>query len=213
VFTSRNIPSVIVEMPQQQNYHDCGVFLLQCFESFFNRPIQSFSIPFRSLSHWFYEDDIKGKREEIFQSILQILKDQYPDRVHLLPLNFLDSVETEATQSINSPDLFDCYSNEKEQFVSNNASNNHSEFEDSSSLSSSSERNQSSISPTPPLPIYKLPSNTDPYAADDSCSNDSDDYYVPLLTPERAEPTSYEFIDLDDEDNQEVRLNGISWDL
>ncbi|XP_076011175.1 sentrin-specific protease 6 isoform X2 [Genypterus blacodes] len=58
-------------VPQQDNFSDCGVYILQYVESFFENPIPSFHLPV-SLSDWFPHQRMKTKREEIKELILKI---------------------------------------------------------------------------------------------------------------------------------------------
>ncbi|XP_051264973.1 sentrin-specific protease 6 isoform X2 [Dicentrarchus labrax] len=66
-------------VPQQDNYSDCGVYILQYVESFFENPIPSFHLPV-NLSDWFPQQRMKTKREEIKELILKIQEQQEPDR-------------------------------------------------------------------------------------------------------------------------------------
>ncbi|XP_028461315.1 sentrin-specific protease 6 isoform X4 [Perca flavescens] len=62
-------------VPQQDNFSDCGVYVLQYVESFFENPIPSFHLPV-SLSEWFPQQRMKTKREEIKELILKIQEQQ-----------------------------------------------------------------------------------------------------------------------------------------
>ncbi|XP_076444535.1 uncharacterized protein LOC143282710 isoform X2 [Babylonia areolata] len=59
------------KVPQQTNYSDCGVFVLQYAESFFENPIASFSIPMR-LESWFPLSKVERKRCDIRSLILRL---------------------------------------------------------------------------------------------------------------------------------------------
>ncbi|XP_070191434.1 uncharacterized protein [Littorina saxatilis] len=59
------------KVPQQTNYSDCGVFVLQYAETFFENPIASFSIPMK-LERWFPLTKVEKKREEIRDLILHL---------------------------------------------------------------------------------------------------------------------------------------------
>ncbi|KAK3097800.1 hypothetical protein FSP39_013306 [Pinctada imbricata] len=63
-------------VPQQTNYSDCGVYVLQYVESFFEDPIQDFSIPLRPLSNWFTAEKVGKKRAEIESIIMQLKEEQ-----------------------------------------------------------------------------------------------------------------------------------------
>ncbi|NP_001135831.1 SUMO specific peptidase 6 S homeolog [Xenopus laevis] len=58
-------------VPQQNNLSDCGVYILQYVESFFENPIQSFDLPM-NLMDWFPQQRMKTKREEICNLILTL---------------------------------------------------------------------------------------------------------------------------------------------
>ncbi|XP_074541521.1 sentrin-specific protease 6 isoform X2 [Halichoeres trimaculatus] len=66
-------------VPQQDNFSDCGVYILQYVESFFENPIPSFHLPM-NLSDWFPQQRMKTKREEIRDLILRIKDQQELDR-------------------------------------------------------------------------------------------------------------------------------------
>ncbi|XP_043962953.1 sentrin-specific protease 6 [Gambusia affinis] len=66
-------------VPQQDNFSDCGVYVLQYVESFFENPIPSFHLPM-NLSDWFPQQRMKTKREEIKELILKIKGQQEVDR-------------------------------------------------------------------------------------------------------------------------------------
>ncbi|KAL0967294.1 hypothetical protein UPYG_G00250400 [Umbra pygmaea] len=66
-------------VPQQDNFSDCGVYILQYVESFFEAPLTSFHIPM-NLANWFPQQRMKTKREEIKELILNIQTKQLMDR-------------------------------------------------------------------------------------------------------------------------------------
>uniref|UniRef100_UPI003AACFC0B sentrin-specific protease 6 n=1 Tax=Centroberyx gerrardi TaxID=166262 RepID=UPI003AACFC0B len=66
-------------VPQQDNFSDCGVYILQYVESFFENPIPSFHLPV-NLSEWFPQQRMKTKRKEIKELILKIQAQQELDR-------------------------------------------------------------------------------------------------------------------------------------
>ncbi|CAN9507345.1 unnamed protein product [Ophioblennius macclurei] len=65
-------------VPQQDNFSDCGVYVLQYVESFFESPIGSFQLPL-NLSEWFPQQRMKTKREEIRDLILKLQEQQQLD--------------------------------------------------------------------------------------------------------------------------------------
>ncbi|XP_030804759.1 sentrin-specific protease 7 isoform X1 [Camarhynchus parvulus] len=58
-------------VPKQDNSSDCGIYLLQYVESFFQNPIVNFEQPLH-LENWFPRQLIRNKREEIRDLILQL---------------------------------------------------------------------------------------------------------------------------------------------
>uniref|UniRef100_UPI00398F2AC7 sentrin-specific protease 6 isoform X2 n=1 Tax=Pristiophorus japonicus TaxID=55135 RepID=UPI00398F2AC7 len=62
-------------VPQQDNFSDCGVYVLQYVESFFENPIPSFELPM-NLTDWFSQQQVKKKREEIRNVILKLCETQ-----------------------------------------------------------------------------------------------------------------------------------------
>ncbi|KAG2468789.1 SENP6 protease, partial [Polypterus senegalus] len=62
-------------VPQQDNFSDCGVYILQYVESFFEKPIVSFDLPM-NLTDWFPQQRMKKKREEIKELILRLQEQQ-----------------------------------------------------------------------------------------------------------------------------------------
>ncbi|NXF21441.1 SENP6 protease, partial [Rhodinocichla rosea] len=67
------------KVPQQNNFSDCGVYILQYVESFFENPILSFELPM-NLTHWFPRPRMKTKREEIRKIILTLQEQQNKDK-------------------------------------------------------------------------------------------------------------------------------------
>ncbi|XP_072534750.1 sentrin-specific protease 6 isoform X2 [Salminus brasiliensis] len=66
-------------VPQQDNFSDCGVYVLQYVESFFENPLPSFHLPMNLLD-WFPQQRMKTKRDEIKELILKIQSQQQLDR-------------------------------------------------------------------------------------------------------------------------------------
>uniref|UniRef100_A0A8C7YLX0 SUMO specific peptidase 6a n=1 Tax=Oryzias sinensis TaxID=183150 RepID=A0A8C7YLX0_9TELE len=62
-------------VPQQDNFSDCGVYVLQYVESFFENPPPRFHLPM-NLSEWFPQQRMKTKREEIKELILTLQEQQ-----------------------------------------------------------------------------------------------------------------------------------------
>lgn len=67
------------KVPQQNNFSDCGVYILQYVESFFENPILNFELPM-NLVNWFPPPRMKTKREEIRNIILQLQEEQSKEK-------------------------------------------------------------------------------------------------------------------------------------
>uniref|UniRef100_A0A4W3GY91 Ubiquitin-like protease family profile domain-containing protein n=1 Tax=Callorhinchus milii TaxID=7868 RepID=A0A4W3GY91_CALMI len=66
-------------VPQQDNFSDCGVYVLQYVESFFENPIPSFELPM-NLMEWFPQQRVKKKREEIRNIIFKLCEEQNQEK-------------------------------------------------------------------------------------------------------------------------------------
>ncbi|KAI5633786.1 sentrin-specific protease 7 [Phthorimaea operculella] len=85
VFNKDNIKGACPKIPQQNNFTDCGLYLLQYVEHFFKDPITDYSFPIKQLANWFDEIVVTRKREEI-SILLKKLMDKYnPDSHMTLP--------------------------------------------------------------------------------------------------------------------------------
>ena len=74
-FTRENMPVFCPNIPQQTNLTDCGLFLLQYVESFYQNPLENLDIPLKSLENWFSYDVIVRKRHDIAK-LIRILASQ-----------------------------------------------------------------------------------------------------------------------------------------
>ncbi|XP_032907562.1 sentrin-specific protease 7 isoform X2 [Catharus ustulatus] len=70
-FSKSTMIDLYPRVPKQDNSSDCGVYLLQYVESFFQNPIVNFEQPLH-LENWFPRQLIRNKREEIRDLILQL---------------------------------------------------------------------------------------------------------------------------------------------
>ncbi|NWW02004.1 SENP7 protease, partial [Oreocharis arfaki] len=70
-FSKSTMIDLCPRVPKQDNSSDCGVYLLQYVESFFQNPIVNFEQPLH-LESWFPRQLIRSKREEIRDLILQL---------------------------------------------------------------------------------------------------------------------------------------------
>lgn len=84
-FKKENMFEYILEVPQQENLSDCGLFLLQYVEQFFKVPIEEFKYPMRSLKKWFHPSIASNKRKEIAELIERLMKQAEPTRELVLP--------------------------------------------------------------------------------------------------------------------------------
>ncbi|XP_069582622.1 sentrin-specific protease 6 isoform X3 [Ranitomeya imitator] len=86
-------------VPQQNNFSDCGVFVLQYVESFFENPIQSFDLPM-NLTDWFPQQRMKTKREEIRNLILGLQELQSKDKTGQRDLGITQPTPQEGTEQL-----------------------------------------------------------------------------------------------------------------
>ena len=76
VQTLKSTHALLIQVQQQPNFSDCGIYLLQYVESFFKAPIQDYSLPIRTLRSWFPEEEVRNKRQRIAQLIRQLAASQ-----------------------------------------------------------------------------------------------------------------------------------------
>ncbi|XP_067388789.1 sentrin-specific protease 6 isoform X4 [Emydura macquarii macquarii] len=90
------------KVPQQNNFSDCGVYVLQYVESFFENPILNFELPM-NLTDWFRRPRMKTKREEIRNIILKLQEQQNKEKKGQKDLSSTEGSLQEGTeQFINS---------------------------------------------------------------------------------------------------------------
>ncbi|KAK9411371.1 sentrin-specific protease 6 [Crotalus adamanteus] len=85
------------KVPQQNNFSDCGVYVLQYVESFFETPILSFELPM-NLTDWFPRPRMKTKREEIKNIILNLQEQQNKEKKGQKDTNLTDKYFQERTE-------------------------------------------------------------------------------------------------------------------
>ncbi|KRF98934.1 uncharacterized protein Dwil_GK12576 [Drosophila willistoni] len=73
IFNKDNMPGHCVKVPQQQNFTDCGLYLLQYVEQFFSQPITDYRLPIKQLTNWFDFLTVTKKREDIAQLIQKLM--------------------------------------------------------------------------------------------------------------------------------------------
>ncbi|XP_043472119.1 uncharacterized protein LOC122504870 isoform X2 [Leptopilina heterotoma] len=74
VFSKDTIKGASPKVPQQSNFIDCGVYVLQYVESFFKDPIKDYTLPIKILRNWFEEIVVTRKREEISKLLIELMK-------------------------------------------------------------------------------------------------------------------------------------------
>ncbi|XP_044266946.1 uncharacterized protein LOC123012840 isoform X2 [Tribolium madens] len=84
IFTKDIIKGACPKVPQQTNFTDCGLYLLQYVEQFFNDPIKDYHIPISHLKTWFEEITVTKKREDISLLIQSLMKEAGKD-LNILP--------------------------------------------------------------------------------------------------------------------------------
>ena len=71
IFNKDTIKGCYPKVPLQENFSDCGLYVLQYFESFFTNPIEDFKAPI-DLRSWFPHDEMRRKRQDIIDVILEL---------------------------------------------------------------------------------------------------------------------------------------------
>ncbi|XP_059614832.1 uncharacterized protein LOC132260612 [Phlebotomus argentipes] len=85
-FNKDNMPGHSVKVPQQNNFTDCGLYLLQYVQEFFANPIKDYRLPIKQLQNWFSTIVVTRKREEISNLLMDLVKESHPERLDLLPV-------------------------------------------------------------------------------------------------------------------------------
>ena len=76
IFNKDNMPGHCVKVPQQNNFTDCGLYLLQYVEQFFNDPIRDYRIPIKQLNNWFDTIIVTRKREDISELLKKLINEK-----------------------------------------------------------------------------------------------------------------------------------------
>merc|ERR1712098_941785 len=91
VFSKDNMVGGCPKVQQQPNFSDCGIYLLQYVESFFRDPIKDYTLPIKTLSQWFTNEEVENKRENIATLIRELAATQNPNKEFSFPqLNFFN---------------------------------------------------------------------------------------------------------------------------
>ncbi|KAG5874832.1 hypothetical protein JTB14_009289 [Gonioctena quinquepunctata] len=72
------------KVPQQNNFTDCGLYVLQYVEQFFKDPIKDYHIPIKEIKNWFEEITVTKKREDLAILIKSLMR-EYGKDIRLLP--------------------------------------------------------------------------------------------------------------------------------
>ncbi|XP_076235982.1 uncharacterized protein LOC143180264 isoform X3 [Calliopsis andreniformis] len=73
VFSKDTIKGSSLKVPQQSNFTDCGLYVLQYVESFFKNPIKNYTLPIKTLKNWFEEIVVTRKREELSKLLFKLM--------------------------------------------------------------------------------------------------------------------------------------------
>ncbi|XP_037082411.1 sentrin-specific protease 6-like [Pollicipes pollicipes] len=84
-FSKDTMKACCAKVPQQTNFSDCGVYVLQYVESFFQNPVLDFHVPLLPLQHWFPLARLRRKREQLARLIERLSRRQNPERTLSLP--------------------------------------------------------------------------------------------------------------------------------
>ncbi|KAG1654086.1 Sentrin-specific protease 6 [Nymphon striatum] len=134
VFNKDNMKGTNLKVPQQDNYSDCGVFVLQYVESFFETPIMNFVPPLWGLENWFTEELVKTKRQEIQGLIKRLAAEQgtkYELREYVSPPS-QPPQDAEANSSTEENVVHSTTSNNENELISSNQTSQEESLEKSS---------------------------------------------------------------------------------
>ncbi|KAJ8931084.1 hypothetical protein NQ314_016048 [Rhamnusium bicolor] len=84
IFNKDVIKGASPKVPQQNNFTDCGLYLLQYVEHFFTHPITDYNMPIKQIKEWFEEIIVTKKREDIAELIKNLMK-EYGKDLRMLP--------------------------------------------------------------------------------------------------------------------------------
>lgn len=85
-FNKDNMPGHCVKVPQQNNFTDCGLYLLQYVEQFFKEPIRDYRVPIKQLANWFDTLTVTKKREDISNLLQKLMNERNgPNNKIILP--------------------------------------------------------------------------------------------------------------------------------
>ncbi|XP_063983794.1 uncharacterized protein LOC135165921 [Diachasmimorpha longicaudata] len=93
IFSRDTIKGACPKVPQQSNFTDCGLYVLQYVESFFESPIKNYQLPIKTLKNWFEEIIVTRKREEISKLVVKLMLAGKGDKSIVLPVVQFPTVE------------------------------------------------------------------------------------------------------------------------
>lgn len=82
------MPGNCVKVPQQNNFTDCGLYLLQYVEQFFADPVRDYTIPIKQLVNWFDTIVVTRKREETSNLLADLIHEYNPSQLPLPKIPF-----------------------------------------------------------------------------------------------------------------------------
>ncbi|KAJ8674883.1 hypothetical protein QAD02_010669 [Eretmocerus hayati] len=86
IFSKDTIKGHCPKVPQQSNFTDCGLYVLQYVESFFEAPLRDYSLPIKTLKTWFEEIVVTRKREELAKLLTQLVEKTKGNKTINLPV-------------------------------------------------------------------------------------------------------------------------------
>ncbi|CAG9769103.1 unnamed protein product [Ceutorhynchus assimilis] len=79
VYNKDVIKGSCCKVPQQTNFTDCGLYVLQYVEQFFKDPITDYNTPIKGIKDWFEEIVVTKKREDICNLIKDLMVENGTD--------------------------------------------------------------------------------------------------------------------------------------
>ncbi|CAL7933808.1 unnamed protein product [Xylocopa violacea] len=86
IFSKDTIKGASLKVPQQSNFTDCGLYVLQYVESFFKNPIKDYTLPIKTLKNWFEEIVVTRKREELSKLLIKLMNTTKGDKNITIPV-------------------------------------------------------------------------------------------------------------------------------
>ncbi|KAF2897296.1 hypothetical protein ILUMI_08881 [Ignelater luminosus] len=118
IFNKDVIKGCCPKIPQQTNFTDCGLYLLQYVEEFFKQPLKDYRIPMKLLKEWFEESVVTRKREDISLLIkeLMIKYNKDPTILPHIVLPTLNGKEIVRCPEDEDDEFMDDFEEEEEEF-------------------------------------------------------------------------------------------------